>query len=108
MATREVTVLLFLEGERAEDGPKVVLCRTNLKLINQTCHKGAVEAALGDENAVGELCRLTDLQIFLCRRIQTDSSNHKLFTQNILYVKFRMCLPLSRVFPAVIAKKQRT
>lgn len=42
--------------------------RTNRKLPHQKHHEGAVDTALDDKNAVGELGGLTSLQIRLCRK----------------------------------------
>lgn len=41
------------------------MLETNLKLVQQKCHKSAVDAALGDEDAVGEFSSLADLQVLL-------------------------------------------
>lgn len=43
---------------------------TDLKLPHQKCNKGSVDAALGDNNTVGEFGALRDRHKVLCRQIK--------------------------------------
>lgn len=44
----------------------MTVCLTNLKFPHQKGHKGSVDAALDDENGVGEFVGVSDPQIFVC------------------------------------------
>lgn len=46
--------------------------RTNLKLPHKNRHEGSIDAALGDDNTVGDFGDPSSYQILLCRKFKRD------------------------------------
>lgn len=85
---RKDTLFYVLMSENSRERSQAKLCETNLKLPHQKRYKGSVDAALGDENTVGELGSVCEPQISLCRKSKHSDEGFKQETSSALCGEF--------------------